>query len=189
MEFFESHSSINALAKRFQKGDAKAAEKLFNYFYPAIFRYIKSRTRSVETAEDVAQDVFLKVAKSIRLFDIERGNFTAWIWQIVRNVFTDHLRKSGRKLEDPASAYDIDPDTYPSETKATAKSDDSDMDRVLNIVKKYSEEEQELFRMRYIAGMNYEDIAAILDRSVNAVTVASHRIREKVKKDLHDDTI
>jgi RNA polymerase sigma factor (sigma-70 family) len=187
MEFFESHSSINTWAKRFQKGDAKAAEKLFNYFYPAIFRYIKSRTRSVETAEDVAQEVFLKIAKSIRLFDSTRGNFTAWIWQIVRNVFTDHLRKNGRRLEDPASAYEIDPDTYPSETKATAN--DNDMDRVLNIVKKYSDEEQELFRMRYIADMNYDEIAAIFDRSVNAVTVASHRIREKVKKDLHDDTI
>jgi RNA polymerase sigma-70 factor (ECF subfamily) len=181
MDFLQPHKHINDWARRFAEGDEKGAEKLFDYFYPLVFRYIRSRIKDADTAEDLTQEVFLKLAKGIRMYNKEKGHFSAWLWQIVRNVFTDHLRSVGRNHEDAASSREIDPDTFAA---IQTFDDDAELTRVFETIATYSPEDQEIFRMRYIAGLSYEHIAEITDRTINAVTVAAHRVREKIKKDI-----
>ena len=126
------------------------------------------------------------MAKSIRLYDTEKGNFSAWIWQIVRNTFTDHLRSRGRKPENSASHFDIDPDSFAA---TNSYGDDEEMQRLMDILGKFPEEDRELFQMRSIAGLSYQEIEDITGRTINALTVATHRIREKLKKDLYEEPI
>ncbi len=181
MEFLHSHKTINSWALSIAAGDSRAADKLFKYFYPTIYRYIRSRIRDTDTVEDITQDVFLKVARNIKQFDPNRGNFSAWIWQIVRNVLTDHFRSNGRKLEDAASASDLDLDTFSLEEEEVQT--DEEFKKIMGLVKEYSEDDQELFRLRYIAQVAYDEMATITGRSENALRVALHRIREKLKLD------
>jgi RNA polymerase sigma-70 factor, ECF subfamily len=191
MEFAESHKHINEWARKFASGDARSAEQLFDYFYPIIFRYIKYRLRNNENSEDVTQEVFLKVARKIQQFDKDHGNFSAWIWQIARNTLIDHVRSKARQPEDSASSRELDLDSYTdvhSSSLGQITSEAQDLKKVAEILKKYHPEDQELFRMKYIAGLEYQEIAKITGRSINAITVATHRIREKVKKDIYEQT-
>jgi RNA polymerase sigma-70 factor (ECF subfamily) len=181
MDFLHSHRTINSWAEAVAQGDIKASDKLFKYFYPAIYRYIRSRLRSTETVEDLTQDVFLKVARNIKQFDQKRGHFTAWIWQIARNVLTDHFRAHGRRLEDAASARDLDLDTFSGDEEAPETGEE--FKKIMTLITEYSEDDQELFRLRYVAEVSYEEMAEITGRSENALRVALHRIREKLKLD------
>jgi RNA polymerase sigma factor (sigma-70 family) len=182
MGILDSHSKINGWAEKFKTGDERAAEKIFNYFYPAIFRYARSRINDKEAAADIAQNVFLKVARMISTFDITRGNFNTWIWQIARNTLTDHLRSVRRNLTDSESRIDVELDEIAGGNESEYLIKD-EAEQILHIVKEYTDEDQELFRMRYIAGLSYREIAEMTQRSENALRVALHRIKEKIRQD------
>ncbi|MES2437140.1 MAG: sigma-70 family RNA polymerase sigma factor [Patescibacteria group bacterium] len=182
MEFLYTNKKINSLAAAFKDGDQRAAEKLFNYFYPAIFRYIRSRLTDKEATADVAQDVFLKLAKSIVLYDAAKGNFSTWFWQIARNTFTDHLRSLQRDHSQSETQLDIALDSMEASLDNT-ESVRERMTEVKEIIQEFSEEDQELFRLRYIAELSFEEIAELTDRTENALRVSLHRIREKIKKE------
>ncbi|MBX4198596.1 sigma-70 family RNA polymerase sigma factor [Candidatus Parcubacteria bacterium] len=155
---------------------------MFNYFYPAIYRFARSRINDKEAAQDIAQTVFLKVARTIKSFDITKGNFSTWIWQIARNTLTDHFRSTARNMADPETATN----TLIDETASVEEADHlikDDAGQILDIVKDFSAEDQELFRLKYIAEVSYEEIAEITGRSENALRVALHRIREKIRNE------
>lgn len=183
MDFTHSHKDINAWAKKFASGDTKAAEKVFNYFYPIIYRYMSSRLADKEQVDDICQEVFFKVARSIRLYNADNGNFSAWIWQIARNTFTDHLRAKKRKHDEPESKLG---DEFKMDSLASPELENvelsDDLEKVMAIVREFPPEDQELFRLRYVSELSYEEMTDVTGRSVNALTVALYRIRERIKK-------
>jgi RNA polymerase sigma factor (sigma-70 family) len=182
MEFLYSHKKINTWAAEFKQGNQKSAEKIFKHFYPAIYRFARSRVNDKEAASDIAQNVFLKVARMIHSFDESKGNFNTWIWQVARNTLTDHLRSVLRNQTDTESALDKALDDYAGDTH-TEMLNSSDAYQILDIVKTFPPEDQELFRLRYISELSYAEISKMTGRSQNALRVALHRIRDKIKQE------
>lgn len=182
MGILDSHSKINTWAEKFKIGDQQAAEKIFSTFYTQIYRYARSRINDKDAAADIAQSVFLKVARTIKTFDQGRGNFNTWIWQIARNTLTDHLRSVRRNMSDSESSTDADLNEVANERETDHLVRD-EAHQILKIVENYTKEDQELFRMRYIAELSYKEIAEMTGRSENALRVALHRIKEKIKDD------
>lgn len=84
---------FNQLAERLKKGDHQAAEAIFNNFSAPIFRFFLIRTSSRETAEDLTQEVFLKLVNKIGTFNENLGSFSGWLWQIAKNTVKDYYRK------------------------------------------------------------------------------------------------
>jgi RNA polymerase sigma-70 factor (ECF subfamily) len=181
MGIITTHKTINTWAEQFRKGDHRAAEQLFNHFYPVIYRFTRSRLKDKESANDITQNTFLKVARTISSFDTKRGNFSSWIWQIARNTLTDHLRTIKRNLTDTASMLDISLDNIIND-KQEDYSMRYDTEQVFKIVKTFHEDDQELFHLRYITELSYAEIADLTGRSENSLRVAMQRIREKIKK-------
>ncbi len=181
MGIMTSHKTINTWAESFRKGDHTAAEHIFNHFYPVIYRFTRSRLRDKEAANDITQNTFLKIARTITTFDCERGNFTSWIWQIARNTLTDHLRSIKRNQTDSESVLDISLDSIIGD-KQEDYSMKYDTEQILKIVKTFHEDDQELFHWRYITELSYAEIADLTGRSENSLRVAMQRIREKIKK-------
>jgi RNA polymerase sigma factor (sigma-70 family) len=108
--------------------------------------------------------------------------FNTWIWHIARNTLTDHLRSVRRNMTDTESRINMELDEVANERESDYLIQD-EAEQILNIVKDYTEEDQELFRLRYIAGLSYKEIAAETHRSENALRVALHRIKEKIRQD------
>ncbi|MBP9822075.1 MAG: sigma-70 family RNA polymerase sigma factor [Candidatus Pacebacteria bacterium] len=167
--------SFNKEAEALQKGDSASAGKIFDHFSKPIYAFFMARVRHKEVAQDLTQEVFLKVVKSIEQFNRGTGNFTAWIWQIARNSAIDYFR-----LKKPSYLADL-PEEGGNIAEDKASSDGTAKIReIMEIVEKFSQEEQELFEHHFVADMSYADLAKVTGKSESSLRVAIHRLRKRL---------
>jgi len=177
----EIRDSFNDQAEALQKGDIRSAEKIFDHFSGPIYAFFMARIRHKESAQDLTQEVFLKVIKSIDQFDRKSGNFTSWIWQIARNSAIDHFRH-----KKPSYLADL-PDEGSNINEEGMESDQSAKTReIMTIVESFSSEDQELFQLHFIADLSYSEIAKVTGKSPTSLRVAIHRLRKKIIPYLND---
>ena len=173
----QGNDQLNKLANRLKKGDAKAGEELFDYFSVLIFRFFVARTSNREIAEDLTQDVFLKVVSKIGSFNEEVGNFSSWIWQIAKNSLIDYFRSKKEiplpdDLENFFGAYRIEEEIEDNIRKK----------EIFEIVKKLNEDEQEVFSLYFLSDLSYREISKITEKSESSLRVLVHRMLQKIKK-------
>ncbi len=176
-----SGDDFNALALRLKKGDVKAGEIIFNKFAPLFFGFFVQRVGVRSVAEDLIQDVFVKLVGRIETFNPESGNFTSWFWQIARNTLNDYFREKKNVLlsevdEEQREEFEVDDFLDTKEF----------VSEILETVKEFSEEEKELFSLRYLQGLSYREIALIMDKTEVSLRVSAHRIIKKIKEIYHD---
>ena len=97
-----SELAVRALVVRSQKGDAQAFGQLYDRFQPEIVRYLTYRVGNPDTAEDLAQQVFLKAWQAIPRYQDRGVPFKAWLYRMAHNLMVDHhrTRRPTTDLED-----------------------------------------------------------------------------------------
>ncbi|HKJ69154.1 MAG TPA: sigma-70 family RNA polymerase sigma factor, partial [bacterium] len=81
---------LDRLVRNAKQADASAQSRLISLFYPKMYRYIYYRVNQREDAEDLTNDVFVRMLESL---DKQSGSFFAWLYQIASNRIVDHYRK------------------------------------------------------------------------------------------------
>lgn len=176
----DSKTKFNGLAERLKVGDSQAGAVIFDHFFSQIYRFLLARLGHRETAQDLVQEVFLKVVRNIQSFNPSAGDFTPWIWQIARNTLIDHFRqKKPQYLEDMEQHGAAIPDSGDG-VHASAE-----LREIMNIVRQLNEDEQELFQLHFISDLSYTDLAAVTGKTEANLRVAVHRLRQKILKQ-HD---
>lgn len=171
---------LDRLVLKMKKGDRAAAGELYDELATKLYGFVFSRTGSREVAEDLSQEIFIKLLEHIDSFDPKKGRFTVWFWRLARNALVDHYRK---KTATPFSRFEED------EVAAMVVGEIPDTDNVLvyrklrSVIGTFSEEEQELFELRFAAEMSYKDIARVLGKPEGTLRVAALRLREKINKE------
>lgn len=175
---------LNVLARKLKEGDAAAAERIFDSFAGKIFAFMMSRVGGRAAAEDLTQDVFVKVISKIETFDELQGNLSAWIWQISRNTLIDYFREKKQFLfsdmtadSEASQPFDlVDATQDPERTVYVAE--------IMKAVALLSPEEQEVFSLHYVSDLQYKEISRLLDRPEGNLRVIIHRINKKIQKAL-----
>ncbi len=173
------------LAEKLKIGDQKAAEEIFNYFSPKIFRYFMVRIADRDTAEDLTQQVFVKLAGKIKTFNKELGDFSGWIWQIAKNTLIDYFRE---KKSIPFSNLDPAFKSSLSDKKSFVQKiiKENEIKEVIKVVENFSKEEQEIFSLRHLSGVPYRELSKITKKSEGALRITIHRINKKIREIIHD---
>jgi RNA polymerase sigma-70 factor (ECF subfamily) len=175
---------LTVLAVRMKKGDRKAAARLYDELNSKVFGFFFSRTGKRETAEDLSQDIFVRLVEKIESYDEKKGAFVVWFWRMARNMLIDHYRA---KSATPFSHFEE------SEVEAMAVAEMPNIDtrlayrEVQSFLKTMNEEERELFELRYIADVSYRELAIMLGRSEGSLRVAALRIKEKIKREFNHE--
>jgi RNA polymerase sigma-70 factor, ECF subfamily len=149
------------------------AESLFAAHQPGLLRYLRRAVGHGETARDLMQDVFVRVARSATLppTDDERR---AWIFRIARNLAIDHRRRHEVRFASGGAVDAARPaaqDTTAAVNEALATLEPLDRD---------------VFLLRESAGLSYAEIAAACDLTVPAVRSRIHRARLALRARLRD---
>lgn len=170
---------LTKLALRMKKGDRQAAADLYDDLMQKVYGFVFTRTSKREVAEDLSQDVFLKLVQRIESFDEKKGAFTMWFWQIVRNTLVDHYRA---KKETPFSHFEEETVAGMSIADVPDIDDKLRYEKLRTFLATLGDDERELFELRYVAEMPYKEIAEMLHRSEGSLRIAALRVKEKIKK-------
>lgn len=168
----ESAEETNALVRRCLQGDGHAWRQIVQSQHRRVYGLCYRFTGSVGDAEDLTQDVFLKVYRNLKTFDVERGSFPTWLTTLTRNLLVDHFRRT--RAEQTTHSLDAGWDDSeglpsPAETIQAAQPDPlkSYMDRELQAVvqralSQVSPELREAVILRDLKDMDYKEIAEVL---------------------------
>lgn len=130
-----------------------------------------------EMAEDIVQEVFLKVWKYRKAYKPKKASIRTWIYQITRNYIIDCFRKQKEyfSLKDNDFNY-----------REQSLDDQVEAKRVLEKLCKLRKKDRELLQLRYGQELSIQEVADILGKSKNATKVAIHRALKKLRKILDE---
>ena len=90
----EDAQAVAALIRRCVAGDAAAWEDIVRQYHRRIYNVCYRFSGSAEDADDLTQEVFIKMYRTLESYDVERGAFMTWVTTVARNLLVDHFRKS-----------------------------------------------------------------------------------------------
>ena len=93
-----SSDAIETLIQRCLRGDERAWDQIVQLYWRKVFHVAYTFVGKHDEAEDLAQDIFLKVFKSLNTFD-RRANFQTWLISVSRNLCIDHYRSVRKERE------------------------------------------------------------------------------------------
>jgi RNA polymerase sigma-70 factor (ECF subfamily) len=150
------------------------ALELFERHHLGIFRFLRRMGAGSADAEDLTQQVFLRVLKALPTYEARQLE-RAWVFRIARNVRLDHLRAEARRpprepLDDaPRAAAVAEPSTRLDIHAALAGLDEAG---------------REAFLMREVGGLSYVEIADAVGATPDAVRSRIHRARMALRRAL-----
>ena len=161
----------NELVQRFIAGDQYSLEILIQRHKGRVFSYILLIVKKQELAEDIFQETFIKVIRSLKKGKYtENGKFVSWVLRISHNLIIDHFRKE--KLKGTVSNDSLDIDIFNSQKF----SEDTIEDQMINIqilsevkdlIQELPEDQQQVIIMRHYLDLSFKEIAEQTDVSIN----------------------
>jgi RNA polymerase sigma-70 factor, ECF subfamily len=160
------------LVRRCVAGDAGAWEEIVQRYHRRIYNICYRFAGSAEDAQDLTQDVFIKMYRTLKSYELERGAFMTWVTTITRNLLVDHFRKT--KQERMTDSLDTVPseheDAMPLSEQIADKAQPPDLrvqsreigNTVHIALQKLSPELREAVILRDLQDMDYKEIAAVL---------------------------
>lgn len=158
------------LIHSYLEGDSEALSQLVNRYKDKIFTSIYLLVKDKFLAEDIFQDVFIKVIDTLNSGRYnDEGKFLPWIMRIAHNACIDHFRKVKRR---PSIKTSDDHDIFEVLNFSDAGADEKMMQgqshaRVRKMLDMLPEDQKEVIIMRHFADMSFKDISNLTGCSIN----------------------
>jgi len=167
----ENNLNDNELVQRFIAGDQNSLEILIHRHKGRVFSYILMVVKNQELAEDVFQETFIKVIRSLKKGSYtENGKFISWVLRISHNLIIDHFRKE--KLKGTISNDSWEGDIFNSQKYSEDTVEDQIvysqiLSEVKDLIQELPEDQQQVIYMRHYLDLSFKEIADLTDVSIN----------------------
>lgn len=185
----EAGESDETLAAAAARGSEGAFRELVERYQRPVFALILRIVRRPESAEDLAQETFLKAYKALGGFDPGR-KFSSWLFKIAHNAALDELRRQGGEalsLDAPVGP-DEAPVELPADPKAEnplARLESREAGRALErSVARLRPQYREVLLLRFAQGLAYEEIAEVLGIPLGTVKIHLFRARAELARQM-----
>lgn len=179
---------------RYRDGDARAFEVLMTRHRKPIYAFILRSVRDPAQAEDLLQETFLRLIKGADAYE-RQAKFTTWLYTIARNLCVDAARRGKHRnaasLDAPVAGSDRATPLVELVSDGKAGADRAAMDRELarriqEAVAALPEEQREIFLLREVADLQFNEIAAVVGCSENTVKSRMRYALEKLREALDE---
>lgn len=151
--------------------DKKAFEELFRRMADAAYAYFYAKTSDRELAEDLTQELFLRLYQKLSGYRKTGTSFKAWFFRVARNIYIDRMRKDkNRQLSLENTRVNVPADTGSRE----------DAIAVEQALSKLDELDREIIILYFYQGLKNDEIARVLKLSPENVRVRKHRALKKL---------
>jgi RNA polymerase sigma-70 factor (ECF subfamily) len=154
--------------------------EVYDRYADDIFRFCVLKVSNRETAQDIAQETFMRYWQQMRLGETV-GNDRALLYAIARNLVIDWYRK---RKTDSLDALTEGGFEFASGDHTTIEQH-AQVREVLEVVRDLDEPAREALTLRFVEGFSPKDIAALTGETANAVSVRINRALKKVQERLH----
>lgn len=153
-------------------------EQIFNKYSDEIYNFVLNRIGYNKTdAEDLTQEVFLRVWKSRESYDSARSSIRTWIYIIARNLLKDRFKK--KKLDFSL----IEDDSVKSDDPIEGEVQYAE---IIKALEKLSPSDRELLQLRFVQDLGVGEMIQILNKSESAIKTGIHRALKKLKKIINE---
>jgi len=179
------------LVDRCRKRDPEAFSILVDRHKKMVFACAYRMVGDEQEAEDVAQDVFLRVYQALPRFRGE-SKFTTWLYKIVSNVCLNRLRKVKPETVS-IEANEEEPKFSPLRLANCDDTPEANFEwkrfreRIRNLISSLPRQYSEVITLRHMQGMAYDEIASALNLPLGTVKTHLFRARERLKEILEQD--
>lgn len=155
------------------KGDPSCLGTLFERYNRAVYQYCRQMTRDSAQAEDLTQDIFIRVLKKASSYS-GRGSFKAWLFNVARNMTLDHLRTRKRRGSEASIEETMEPMIENRSPEQVASGSQS-MDLLARALARLPEPVQEVIWLGRFEFDSYEELGAALGCKPGTARVRMHR--------------
>jgi RNA polymerase sigma-70 factor (ECF subfamily) len=197
MPAVQGDATDEMLMVRYQRGDAQAFAALVRRHNRPVYNFVFRQLRDSVAAEDLTQDVFMRVVQNAAEFKHE-ARFSTWLYSITRNLCVDQLRRLSHRrhasLDAPrAGARDSAPplgETLPDQSPGASAERSAQSNQVRGTIERalsaLPDDQREVFLLREVANLPFREIAEITETPENTVKsrmrYALDRLREALSE-------
>ena len=168
----EDAQVVNLLVRRCVSGDAAAWQEIVQRYHRRIYNICYRFAGSADDAQDLTQEVFIKMYRTLSSYDVERGAFMTWVTTITRNLLVDHFRKS--KQDRVTDSLDARPSEHEDSMPLVEQIQDKSLppdsrvqsretgETVHRALQKLSPDLREAVILRDLQDLDYREIATVL---------------------------
>jgi RNA polymerase sigma-70 factor (ECF subfamily) len=179
-----------SLALRAREGSEAAFRELVRRFERPVYTLVLRMVRDPGTAEELAQDVFVKAYRRLDTYDPER-RFGSWLFKIAHNTTIDHLRRStpdlvsleGDEEGGGLAAVLANPAGASPEAEAERRDLARDLERAISALRP---DYRSAVVMRYVEGLSYEEISEAMELPLGTIKTHLHRARKELAGTMRD---
>ena len=158
------------LIRAYRNGEDRAFETLLNRYQQGVFTKIHFVVRDEEIANDLFQDVWIKVVQILKTGRyVEEGKFGPWVMRIAHNAAIDHFRRNRkRRMVRPTDEFDIF-DTLSNDAPSAEDRlvQEEILQELRQLIPSLPEEQQQVVQMRLEHNLSFKEIAEETDVSIN----------------------
>jgi RNA polymerase sigma-70 factor (ECF subfamily) len=169
-------------------GDEGAIAELYNAYFPRVYRYMLARTGNVGDAEDLTEEVFIRVLDALGRFEWRQAPFSAWIFRIAHNAIVSHQRRDGARGRQAPLLPTLPVKAQGPEEMVEAR---LTLDEVMRATENLPDAQRQVIALRFGAGLSVAETARALGKGEGNVKVIQHKAIAKLRELLvdkgHDD--
>lgn len=172
-------TSDETLVASYKGGDTEAFTQLYERYFKRIYEFVYFKTHHTETTQDIVSQTFLQAVEKLHSFNPKKGNFSAWLHRIARNLTYDHFRAM-KQVDDINDVWDLSTDDDVERDADVAVK----IDAVQEVLSQLKPNQREVILLRLWHGYSFKEVAQALDLSEGACKMHYKRGMENVRTEM-----
>lgn len=168
------------LVRRAQVGDQGAFAQIYQAYFSRVYRYIRARLGNRAEVEDLTQQVFLNMIRSLPAFKWRGVPFSAWVFRIARNQVIDHLRRAAKSVSLPWDERVSNAEVNPQDLLEQILT----QEELTAAINKLTQAQREVIALRFAAELSTLETAQAMGKSLGAVKALQHSALATLRKTL-----
>lgn len=158
--------SDTALIEGVRRYDASALAEVHERYYPGIFRFIAFKVGSLQTAEDLTSDVFVRLLESVRVCREPHKSVVGWLYCVASHVVSDHFRKEYRRPQEVVLTEMVVGGHSGTADQVVSK---QTLEELFAAMELLTDEQRAVIELRYGYEMPIKEVGRVMGKSEGAV--------------------
>jgi RNA polymerase sigma-70 factor (ECF subfamily) len=163
--------------------DRNRLAAIYDEYYQPIYVYVYRRVGDVESARDLAAEVFHRLVGAAQKGNGPDRYPKAWLYRTAHNLVVDHYRRQTHRQHLPLN----EELTSSGDDPGAAAERQISADRVRMALRKLTPDQQQVIILKFLQGLSNQEVAAVLDKKVGAVKALQHRALAALKRQMTPD--